>query len=158
MRVSAMRFSVLRENGRNLARGCAVLMVAGAAAGCSSQVARFSDGIDVTSTASTSNQRSIIQKQPVSQPYPGDTVAAAPVNGDYTRSVSRSSIEPIKVQSLPPVAQSQQPAPVAKPVHVASAPRLDNTATGTIRTPAEKPFGPTSALAAFVARGAGDGQ
>lgn len=140
MRVSAMRFSVLRENGRNLARGCAVLIVAGAAAGCSSQVARFSDGIDLTATASTDNQRSIIQKQPVSQPYPGDTVAAAPANGGYTQSVSRSSIEPIKVQSLPPVAQSQ---PAAKPAQVAAAPvrpTLDNTATGTVKPVAQKPF------------------
>jgi murein DD-endopeptidase MepM/ murein hydrolase activator NlpD len=133
-----MRFSVLRENGRNLARGCAVLMVAGAAAGCSSQVARFSDGIDLTSTASTDNQRAIIRKQPVSQPFPGDTIAAAPVDGSYTQSVSRSSIEPIKVQSLPPVAQSE---PAAKPVASAPArPKLDGTATGTVRPAAEKPF------------------
>jgi murein DD-endopeptidase MepM/ murein hydrolase activator NlpD len=137
-----MRFSVLRESGRNLARGCAVLMVAGAAAGCSSQVSRFSDGIDMTSTASTDNQRAIIQKQPVAQPYPGDPVTAAPVDGSYTQSVSRSSIEPIKVQSLPPVAQSTS-APVANPVRTASLParpNLDNTATGTVKTTTEKPF------------------
>lgn len=137
-----MRFSVLRESGRNLARGCAVLMVAGAAAGCSSQVARFSDGIDLTSTASTDNQRAIIDKQPVSQPYPGDTVAAAPVDGSYTQSVSRTSIEPIKVQSLPPVAQAQ-PAPAAQPIRTASLParpKLDGAATGTIGRTAEKPF------------------
>jgi murein DD-endopeptidase MepM/ murein hydrolase activator NlpD len=125
-----MRFSVLRESGRNLARGCAVLMVAGAAAGCSSQVARFSDGIDLTSTASTDNQRSIIDKQATSQPFPGDTVAAAPVDGSYTQSVSRSSIEPIKVQSLPPVTQPAKPAPVAS---APAAPKLDSTATGTVK-------------------------
>ena len=138
-----MRFSVLRESGRNLARGCAVLMVAGAAAGCSSQVARFSDGVDMTSTASTDNQRAIIQKrQPASQPYPGDTVAAAPVDGSYSRSVSRSSIEPIKVQSLPPVAQAPA-APAAKPIQTAAIParpKLDSTATGTVRPTIEKPF------------------
>jgi murein DD-endopeptidase MepM/ murein hydrolase activator NlpD len=105
-------------------------------------VARFSDGIDLTATASTDNQRSIIQKQSASQPYPGDAVAAAPVDGSYTQSVSRSSIEPIKVQALPPVAQSE-PAPAVKPARVAAAPakpKLDSTATGTVKPLAQKPF------------------
>ena len=46
MRVEAMRLSVLKASGRNLARGCAVLIATGAVAGCSSQVARFSDAVD----------------------------------------------------------------------------------------------------------------
>ena len=141
-----MRFSVLRENGRNLARGCAILMVAGAAAGCSSQVARFSDGVDLTSTASTPNQQSIISKQPsfqASQPYPGDATASAPADGGYTQSVSRSSIEPISVQSLPPVSQ-QASAPAIRPAPVASAPRIDATTTGTVQQTAVKPFKPTA--------------
>ncbi|TIT78149.1 MAG: peptigoglycan-binding protein LysM, partial [Mesorhizobium sp.] len=71
-----MQFSVLKANGRNLARGCAVLMIAGAAAGCSSQVARF-NGVDDVFTSSTNNQRAIIDKQDVAQPYPGDAVAPA---------------------------------------------------------------------------------
>ncbi|MBN9270702.1 MAG: LysM peptidoglycan-binding domain-containing protein, partial [Mesorhizobium sp.] len=124
-----MRFNILKANGRNLARGCAVLMVAGAVSGCSSQVARFSDGLDATATAKKHNQRSIIDKQPVDQPYPGDTVAAAPVNGSYSRSVSRSSIEPIKVRSLPPVAQAQTAA--IRPARTAAA-RIDQTVTGTV--------------------------
>jgi len=127
-----MRVSVLRESGHNLARGCAVLMVAGLAAGCSSQVARFSDGIDLTSTASTENQRSIIHKQPVAQPYPGDTVSAAPVDGSYTHSIARSSVEPIKVQPLPPVAQSQ-PAPVDA--------KQSSDQASAARTEPRKPFG-----------------
>jgi len=138
-----MQFSVLKANGRNLARGCAVLMVAGAAAGCSSQVARF-NGVDDVFTSSTNNQRAIIDKQDAAQPYPGD-VAAAPVDGSHTQSVSRSSLEPVTVQQLPPVAQSQPAmAPAANPVRTATAPalaprHLDKTATGTI-APAAKPF------------------
>lgn len=125
-----MQFSVLKANGRNLARGCAVLMVAGAAAGCSSQVARF-NGVDDVFTASTNNQRAIIDKRDAAQPYPGDApVSAAPLDGTYTQSVSRSSLEP----------------PAANPVRTASAPalapaapRVDRTATGTV-APAAKPF------------------
>lgn len=145
-----MQFSVLKANGRNLARGCAVLMVAGAAAGCSSQVSRF-NGVDDVFTSSTNNQRAIIDKQDAAQPYPGDVgaapVAAAPVDGSHTQSVSRSSLEPVTVQQLPPVAQSQPAlAPAASPVRAASAPvlapparHLDKTATGTV-APAAKPF------------------
>jgi len=126
-----MRFSILRVSARNLARGCAVLMVAGAVSGCSSQVARFSDGLDATATASTPNQRNIINKQPIDQPYPGDAVAAAPVDGGYSRSVTRSSIEPIKVQALPPVAQSEPAQAATRPVRTAAA-RVDQTVTGTV--------------------------
>ncbi|MCV3208716.1 peptidoglycan DD-metalloendopeptidase family protein [Mesorhizobium sp. YC-39] len=144
-----MQFSVLKANGRNLARGCAVLMVAGAAAGCSSQVARF-NGVDDVFTASTNNQRAIINKQDAAQPYPGDApVAAAPVDGTYTQSVSRSSLEPVTTRQLPPVSQAQPApalAPAANPVRTATAPalapaapRVDRTATGTV-APAARPF------------------
>src|SRR6476659_3496696 len=111
-----MQFSVLKANGRNLARGCAVLMVAGAAAGCSSQVARF-NGVDDVFTSSTNNQRAIINKQDVAQPYPGDAaVSPAPVDGSHTQSVSRSSLEPVSVQQLPPVSQpAPAPAPALAP-------------------------------------------
>ncbi|TIR43852.1 MAG: peptigoglycan-binding protein LysM, partial [Mesorhizobium sp.] len=53
-----MQFNGLKANGRNLARGCAVLMIAGAAAGCSSQAMRF-NGVDDVFTSSTNNQRAI---------------------------------------------------------------------------------------------------
>ncbi|TKB36576.1 MAG: peptigoglycan-binding protein LysM, partial [Mesorhizobium sp.] len=96
-----MQFNGLKANGRNLARGCAVLMIAGAAAGCSSQAMRF-NGVDDVFTSSTNNQRAIINKQNVDQPYPGDTVAPAPVDGSHTQSVSRSSLEPVTSQQLPP--------------------------------------------------------
>ncbi|QPC92580.1 LysM peptidoglycan-binding domain-containing M23 family metallopeptidase [Mesorhizobium sp. INR15] len=142
-----MQLSVLKNNGRNLARGCAILMVAGAAAGCSSQASRF-NGVDDVFTSSTNNQRNIINKQDTAQPYPGD-VSAAPLDGAHTQSVSRSSLEPVSVRQLPPVAQSQPApalAPAANPVRTASAPALvrpaphvDRTTTGTV-APAAKPF------------------
>ncbi|MES0098543.1 peptidoglycan DD-metalloendopeptidase family protein [Mesorhizobium sp. M0019] len=137
-----MQFSVLKANGRNLARGCAVLMIAGAATGCSSQVARF-NSVDDVFTASTNNQRAIIDKQDAAQPYPGD-VAAAPIDGSHTQSVSRSSLEPVTAQQLPPPAPAL--APAARPVRTAAAPamapaapRVDRTATGTV-APAARPF------------------
>ncbi|MDX8492599.1 peptidoglycan DD-metalloendopeptidase family protein [Mesorhizobium sp. VK22B] len=140
-----MQFNGLKANGRNLARGCAVLVIAGAAAGCSSQAMRF-NGVDDVFTSSTNNQRAIINKQNADQPYPGDTVAPAPVDGSHTQSVSRSSLEPVTSQQLPP--PSQAAAAPAKPMRTASAPalapapaapHLDKTATGTV-APAAKPF------------------
>ncbi|RUU12321.1 LysM peptidoglycan-binding domain-containing protein [Mesorhizobium sp. USDA-HM6] len=141
-----MQFNGLKANGRNLARGCAVLMIAGAAAGCSSQAMRF-NGVDDVFTSSTNNQRAIINKQNADQPYPGDTVAPAPVDGSHTQSVSRSSLEPVTSQQLPP--PSQPAATSAKPMRTASAPapalapapaapHLDKTATGTVAS--AKPF------------------
>jgi len=148
-----MQLSVLKANGRNLMRGCAVLMVAGAAAGCSSQASRF-NSVDDVFTSSTNNQRTIINKQDAVQPYPGD-VAAAPLDGSHTQSVSRSSLEPVSTRPLPPpVAAQAEPAPalappvdrVRNPVRVASAPALvrpaphvDRTTTGTV-APAASPF------------------
>ncbi|MBZ9693537.1 MULTISPECIES: peptidoglycan DD-metalloendopeptidase family protein [unclassified Mesorhizobium] len=144
-----MQLSVLKTNSRNLARGCAVLMIAGAAAGCSSQASRF-NSVDDVFTSSTNNQRAIINKQDAVQPYPGD-VSAAPLDGSHTQSVSRSSLDPVSSRPLPPPASAQaQPAPAlapaANPVRVASAPALvrpaphvDRTTTGTV-APAAKPF------------------
>lgn len=139
-----MQLRVLKSNGRNLARGCAILVVAGAAAGCSSQVSRF-NGVDDVFTSSTNNQRAIINKQDaVQQPYPGD-VAAAPIDGSHTQSVSRSSLEPVSTRPLPPPVAQAQPAPAlapaAKPMRtaLAAAPHVDRTTTGTV-APAASPF------------------
>jgi len=93
-----MRFSVLRRNGRLLARGAAVVLVCGAAAGCSSSAARFG-GLDDMFTAST----------PKNEGVQAASLAAAPA-GD----VSRSALEPA------PVARSELPAPSPEP---APAPR-----------------------------------
>lgn len=124
-------------------------MIAGAAAGCSSQASRF-NSVDDVFTSSTNNQRAIINKQDAVQPYPGD-VSAAPLDGSHTQSVSRSSLDPVSSRPLPPPATAQaQPepalAPAANPVRVASAPAMvrpaphvDRTTTGTV-APAAKPF------------------
>ena len=141
-----MQLSVLKTNGRNLMRGCAVLMVAGVAAGCSSQASRF-NSVDDVFTSSTNNQRAIInkQEQDAVQPYPGD-VAAAPVDGSHTQSVSRSSLEPVSTPPLPPPVAQAQPAPAlapaSKPVRTASAPapHLDRTTTTGTVAPAASPF------------------
>ena len=126
-----MQVSVLKRNGLKLSQGAAVLFLAGMAAGCSSQVARFG-GVDDFMTASTPNQREIIRPSgdtSGAQTYPGDTqpVAAAQTNGAYTGSVSRGALAPV---STAPVEQASQP------VQTASAPAMqpvDDTTTGTVQ-------------------------
>lgn len=131
-----MQFKSLKANKRNLTRGCAMLLIIGAVSGCSSQVARFG-GVDTMATASTDNQRSIIEKQPVSQPYPGDVQVPAS-NNTYSRaSVSRSSLQPVSAQPLPPVANSVSAAATtaAAPVlakGAAKVAKVDQTLTGGI--------------------------
>lgn len=130
----AMLVSVLRANERILARGAAVIILAGMAAGCSSQVARF-NSVDDVFTASTPNQRQIIKGE--DQPFPGDQpVAAAPVNGAHAESVSRTSLDPVSSQPLPapvaavePAVQPRQSKADAVPFRQAG---VDETATGTV--------------------------
>jgi murein DD-endopeptidase MepM/ murein hydrolase activator NlpD len=132
-----MRFSVFGSSRRTLARSAAILLIAGASAGCSQQVSRFGGGIDDIFTASTPNQRQIIKQD---QPFPGDAqVAAAPVAPVQSGSVTRGSLTPVTAQPLPaptaaPVAAA--PAPTAKPIRTAAAPaptiQLDQTPTGTV--------------------------
>ncbi len=133
-----MQLSILKANRRNLARGCAVLIVAGLAAGCSSQASRFGDALDGISTSSTANQRSIIGGQDTAQPYPGDSIDTAPVAVSQASPVSRSSLPPpASPQSASPVAQAPAPA-ATQPVRTAAvqpAPSLDRTATGTVQKP-----------------------
>ncbi len=117
-----MQFSVLSRNGRILSRGAAVILIAGVASGCSSQVARFNggSGVDGIFTASTPNQRAIIP-QNGTQSYPGESqpVAAAPVDGTYSGSVSRGALAPVSA------APSSQPAPVQTASASATAPQAD---------------------------------
>jgi murein DD-endopeptidase MepM/ murein hydrolase activator NlpD len=129
-----MQVSVLKRNGLKLSQGAAVLFLAGMAAGCSSQVARFG-GVDDFMTASTPNQREIIRPSGETggdtsgaQTYPGDTqpVAAAQTNGTHTGSVTRGALAPVSTAS----------APAAQPVQTASAPAMqpiDDTTTGTVK-------------------------
>jgi len=108
--------SVLRANQRVLSRGAAVFLLAGMAAGCSSQAVRF-NSVDDVFTGATANQRSIINNE--QQPYPGD-VAAAPVEPVKTEGVARGALEPVTAQPLPPVPQAvasiPEPEPALAPV------------------------------------------
>lgn len=121
-----MQSRVSGRNSGNLLRGAAVLLVAGTAAGCSSQVARFGN-IDNIFTAST-NQRQIVPQS--AQPFPADQVAAAPIQAAPAGGVTRGSLAPaansapITATALAPAAP--QPLPAAEPV-------VDRTTTGTVQ-------------------------
>ncbi|MEP9371645.1 peptidoglycan DD-metalloendopeptidase family protein [Mesorhizobium sp. KR1-2] len=132
-----MRFSILAKNERILVRGAAVFLLAGMAAGCSSQVSRFG-GVDDIFTASTPNQRQIIRP---SQPFPGDT-EVAPLASAETAPVSRTALTPVSSQPLPPPVQSA-PAVAQAPIAshatsttLASAAPVERTSTGTLKAPA----------------------
>ncbi len=135
-----MQLSILKAERRNLARGCAVLMVAGFAAGCSSQVARFGDALDSVSTASTANQRSIIGQENASQAYPGDSVDTAPIAVGQAAPVSRSTLPP-PASAQPQPAAAAAPAPAVAESPVATAPKqaasgIDRSVkTGTVAKP-----------------------
>lgn len=105
-----MQVSVLKRNGLKLSQGAAVLVLAGMAAGCSSQMARFG-GVDDFMTASTPNQREIIRPSgdtssaPLAdtQSYPGTTSA-------NSGSVQRGELAP--VAAAPALAQPTQTASI----------------------------------------------
>jgi murein DD-endopeptidase MepM/ murein hydrolase activator NlpD len=110
-----MREGILRSNRRNLGRGAALVLVAGLASGCSSQIARFNSADDVF-TGSTANQRAIISGE--QQPFPGDVQArAAPaLDPVSTGSVNRATLAPVQAQPLPaPVATAAAPAALPPP-------------------------------------------
>ncbi len=75
-----------------LKRSAALIVLGSLAAGCSSDVSRFTDsGIFTNSTA---NQRAIIDGAD-NQPYPGDVVEPAATDGSYTGSVNRGALKPV---------------------------------------------------------------
>ncbi|MEX0346484.1 MAG: LysM peptidoglycan-binding domain-containing protein [Rhizobiaceae bacterium] len=82
-------------SGRRIAvlkRGTALILLGSLAAGCSSDVSRFSDTRLFTN--STSNQRAIIEGE-TNQPYPGDVIEPASTDGTYTGSVNREALKPV---------------------------------------------------------------
>jgi murein DD-endopeptidase MepM/ murein hydrolase activator NlpD len=117
-----MQVSVLKRNGLKLSQGAAVLVLAGMAAGCSSQVARFG-GVDDFMTASTPNQREIIRPSgdtssaPLAdtQSYPGATAA------NSSGSVTRGELAP--VAAAPATAQPTQTASIPLAPGVDSTPK-----------------------------------
>ncbi len=75
-----------------LKRSAALLVLGSLAAGCSSDVSRFTDSRIFT--GSTANQQVIIKKGSERQTYPGD-VKPAPTDGTYTGSVNREALKPV---------------------------------------------------------------
>src|SRR6478735_6395726 len=104
-----MLLSVLRSDKRKLWSGAALLLLTGMSTGCSSQMMRFNSADDVF-TGSTSNQRQVINHE--NQTYPGDQVAAAPIDRVTTASVGHSELPPPSAPSVassaPVVAAKQQ--------------------------------------------------
>jgi murein DD-endopeptidase MepM/ murein hydrolase activator NlpD len=101
-----MRFQALGKVERRLALSAAVVMIGGFASGCSSDTARFSDGLFTGSVP-----RQAVVTPPANQPFPGDTMApsrpfdAAPAASRQTHigSVSQSDLAPVTASRLPPV-------------------------------------------------------
>jgi murein DD-endopeptidase MepM/ murein hydrolase activator NlpD len=122
-----MHSSVVKRNGRLLANGAAALLMAGMAAGCSSQVARFGgSGLDDIFTASTANQRQILA--PKDQQLPAEQTAAAPVGGSASGTVTRGALAPVAAAA--PATESQTVA-ATNP----AAGSLDATAAATASRP-----------------------
>ncbi|MFC3726068.1 peptidoglycan DD-metalloendopeptidase family protein [Neoaquamicrobium sediminum] len=152
-----MRIGVSGTYRRTLARGAAVLLIGGTAAGCSSDVSRFQDSI---LTGSARQQ----QIAPVNQPYPGDT---AQLDQTTTASIAparrgsgilnrfgraprpdgdvRSGAAQVAATPMHSTWQQQQPtyaAPAAPaPQPVVQRASLDTTATGST-APAPQPAAP----------------
>lgn len=112
-----MRLGVIRFNQRHLAQGAAIVILGGLVSGCSSDAMRFTYGTDGMFTGATANQRQIISQD---QPYPGDRVPAASVDGSHTGSVARDAVKPVDLAPQP-VAKTEL-APVAAPAAAAPAP------------------------------------
>src|SRR6185369_6541517 len=127
-RVISMRLGVIRVNQRRLAHGAAIFLIGGLVSGCSSDAMRFSYGSDGMFTGATPNQRQIIAPN---QPYPGDPVPAAAVDGSHTGSIAREAVTPVDLSAKPvtksalaPVAGTKQAAADSKPLVKLQEPKL----------------------------------
>ena len=101
-----MRVPILTQRVRFLARSAAIVAIAGAAAGCSSNVMRFQDGLFTSSTSrQTTMQAAAPQQHAQTQAYPAN------VDSTYTGSVNRQAVQPANVASRPQ--RSGHPVPSA---------------------------------------------
>lgn len=121
-----MRSKVLGAVERKFALGVAVILVGGLASGCSSDTARFTDGIFTGSTQA----RASAVRPVVNQPFPGDQ-RAAPLAAASSGAVERSALPPagstapLRQASLPPVSAPALP-PATQPsatARIGEAPR-----------------------------------
>ncbi|WP_159585866.1 M23 family metallopeptidase [Chelativorans xinjiangense] len=78
-----MRFGITGQHRSTLARGAAVLVVGGIAAGCSSGAASLNDGLVTNSTSSNAP----VMVAQADQPYPGDTQSGRREQPRYGRIV-----------------------------------------------------------------------
>ncbi len=134
-----MKQSVLKTNAGRLMRGVMYLAITGLAAGCSSNVSRFSDGFY---TGSVPKNPPSAVTNPVYQPYPGDVAdTRQEIDRSYTGSVNRQAVQPADLRSgsinrntLPPVGTDSRPAlaPVA-----ASSKTTDPVTTGAVARPSQ---------------------
>ena len=135
----------MKGSQRALLRGATLVLVGSMAAGCSSGVSRFTDGMF---TGATDNQRQMIRKD--NQPFPGDVARPSAASGAYNSSPARAAVEPapvsqpVKRTALAPVDAPPKhlPSPARPEPRVAKAepvkPALDRTSTGTIKPPPVK--------------------
>jgi len=141
-----MQVSVLKRNGLKLSQGAAVLVLAGMAAGCSSQVARFG-GVDDFMTASTPNQREIIRpagdtsSAPLAdtQSYPGTTTAS------NSGSVTRGDLAPVATAPAAPQPTQTASIPLAPGVDSTAKAEAPPKAKESSATVAAKPAGAAGA-------------
>jgi murein DD-endopeptidase MepM/ murein hydrolase activator NlpD len=134
-----MRLGIIRSSERRLAQGAAILLLGGLVTGCSSDAMRFSDGegTDGIFTGATPNQRQILAPD---QPYPGDPVPSASVDGTHTGSVNRGAVKPVTKTALAPVSGTTAAPVGSKPLVKLDQPQpaksLDSTVTGSVKQPA----------------------
>ena len=118
-----MRVPILTQRVRVLVRGAAIIAIAGAAAGCSSNVMRFQDGLFTSSTSRQTTMQAAAP-QPQQQQYAQPQAYPADVDSTYTGSINRQAVQPVNVASRHPVPSANvglQPAMQPAP-RVAAAP------------------------------------
>lgn len=114
-----MRSRVSSRNMNDLARGAALFLITGLAAGCSSGVFAFQRGRFVTNSVTTNNQQQVIRRVAAPTAPAVNDYVAAPSSGGVTRS------------SLPPAGGAPAAAAVANAP--AAAPKI-------VRAPAPDPI------------------
>lgn len=115
-----MQVSVLKRNGLKLSQGAAVLVLAGMAAGCSSQMARFGGVDDFMTASTTSNQREIIRPS-------GDTSNAPLADTQSYPGTTSANSGSVQRGELAPVAAAPAPAQPTQTASIPLAPSADSS-------------------------------